>query len=60
MVDNSVIKRPSSSSKPKSRRKGRRRRLQQHLCLDKAYNSTQEEQELIRRGYVLHISPKRK
>ena len=59
MVDNSVIKRPSSSSKPKSRRKGRRRRLQ-HLCLDKAYNSTQEEQELIRRGYVLHISPKRK
>ena len=59
MVDNSVIKKPSSSSKPKSRRKGRRRRLQ-HLCLDKAYNSTQEEQELIRRGYVLHISPKRK
>ena len=59
MVDNSVIKKPLSSSKPKSRRKGRRRRLQ-HLCLDKAYNSIQEEQELIKRGYVLHISPKRK
>ena len=58
IVDNSVIKRPSSS-KPKSRRKGRRRRLQ-HLCLDKAYNSTQEEQELISLGYVIHISPKRK
>lgn len=39
--------------------KGRRRRLQ-HLCLDKAYNSEPEEQELIKRGYVLHISPKRK
>ena len=59
VVDNAVIKRPSSSSKPKSRRKGRRRRLQ-HLCLDKAYNSAQEEQELIKRGYVLHITPKRK
>ena len=58
VVDSAVIKR-SSSSKPRPRRKGRRRRLQ-HLCLDKAYNSTQEEQELIKRGYVLHISPKRK
>ncbi len=28
--------------------------------LDKAYNSEQEEQELIKRGYMLHISPKRK
>ena len=57
MVDNSVIKRPSSSSKPKSRRKGRRRRLQ-HLCLDKAYSSTQEEQEIIKRGYVPTLVPK--
>ena len=31
-----------------------------YLCLDKAYNSTQEEQELIKRGYVLYISPKKK
>ena len=30
----------------------------QHLCLDKAYNSKPEEQELIKRGYVLHIPPK--
>jgi len=59
VVDSTVIKRSSSSSKPRSRRKWRRRKLQ-HLCLDKAYNSTQEEQELIKRGYVLHISPKRK
>ena len=54
VVDNRVVKRPSN----KNRTKGRRRL--QHLCLDKAYNSEQEEQELIKRGYVLHIPPKRK
>jgi transposase len=32
----------------------------QHLCLDKGYNSAQEEQELIKRGYVLHIPIKKK
>ena len=32
----------------------------QHLCLDKAYNSEQEEQELIKRGYVLHIPIKKR
>ena len=32
----------------------------QHLCLDKAYNSEPQEQELIKRGYVLHIPYKRK
>ncbi|HEY6535304.1 MAG TPA: hypothetical protein VIY08_05835 [Candidatus Nitrosocosmicus sp.] len=37
-----------------------RRRKLQHLCLDKAYNSEQEEQDLIKRGYVLHIPSKRK
>ncbi len=26
--------------------------------IDKAYNSEHEEQELIKRGYVLHIPPK--
>ena len=54
VVDNRVIKRLSFKTK-----KTGRRRLQ-HLCLDKAYNSEQEEQELIKRGYVLHIPPKRK
>ncbi len=50
VVDNSVIKRQRqlSSHKPKPRT---RRRLQ-HLCLDKAYNSEPEEQELTKRGYV--------
>jgi transposase len=57
VVDNRVVKRPSSN---KTRTRGRKRRRLQHLCLDKAYNSEQEEQELIKRGYVLHIPPKRK
>jgi hypothetical protein len=32
----------------------------QHLCLDKGYKSTEEEQELIKRGYILHIPIKKK
>ena len=39
MVDNVVIRSPSSKY-----RNRRRRRRQQHLCLDKGYNSEQEEQ----------------
>ena len=58
-VDGIVIKMPSPSSKPKTER-GKRRRLQQHPCLDKAYNSEPEEQELLKRGYVLHMPHKRK
>ncbi len=54
VVDNTVIKRPRSSTS-KSRRGTKRRRLIQHLCLDKGYNSAEEEQKLIKRGYVLHI-----
>jgi hypothetical protein len=57
VVDNTVIRRrPSSSHKSKLET---RRRLQ-HLCLDKAYHSEPEEQELNKRGYVLHIPQKRK
>jgi transposase len=60
VVDNAVIKRPkSSNSKSKSRRGIKRRKLQ-HLCLDKGYNFAQEEQELIKRDYVLHIPIKKK
>ena len=58
VVDNAVVKRPPPSYKTKKIEK--RKRKLQHLCLDKAYNSKQEEQELIKRGYVLHIPPKRK
>jgi transposase len=56
VVDNRVIKRLPSY---KTKKIGRRRK-NQHLCLDKAYNSKQEEQELVKRGYVLHIPAKRK
>ena len=55
VVDNAVVKRHILSPKTKDGRK----RLQ-HLCLDKAYNSEPEEQELLKRGYVLHIPYKRK
>ena len=58
VVDSTVIKRPLPSSRPKTGR--RRRRRLQHLCLDRAYNSEPEEQELLKRGYVLHIPYKRK
>ena len=58
VVDSMVIERPSSPYQSKNRI-GKRRRLQ-HLCLDKAYNSEPEEQELLKRGYVLHISRKEK
>ncbi len=60
MVDNTaVIKRLSYKTKITERGRGKRIQFQ-HLCLDKAYNSEPEEQELIKRGYVLHIHPKRK
>ena len=58
VVDGIVIKRPSPSLGPKTGR--RKRRRLQHLCLDKAYNSEPEEQELLKRGYVLHIPHKKR
>jgi hypothetical protein len=57
VVDNAVIKRPPSY-KTKTWEGGGRKL--QYLCLDKAYNSEPEEQELIKRGYVLHIPIKEK
>ena len=51
VVDNVVIAR--------KRIRGKGRGIQ-HLCLDKAYNSEPEEQELLKRGYVLHIPQKRR
>jgi IS5 family transposase len=59
VVDNAFIKRSPSYKTKKTVRERRRRKLQ-HLCLDKAYNSEPEEQELIKRGYVLHIPIKEK
>ena len=51
VVDNAVI------ARKRIRRKGGGI---QHLCLDKGYKSVHEEQELIKRGYVLHIPHKKK
>src|SRR4051812_14264346 len=56
VVDNVVIRRSSS----KYRNKRIRIRRQHHLCLDKGYNSENEEQELIKRDYILHIPIKKK
>jgi len=56
VVDNAVIKRPGSLS----RSKPSVRQQQQHLCLDKGYKSKEEELELIKRGYILHIPIKKK
>jgi putative transposase len=52
VVDSAVIKRKKSEGRGRTRR--------QHLCLDKGYHSVQEEQELIKRGYMLHIPIKKK
>ena len=60
VVDNTVIKRQKSKSSSYKPRSGRGRDRRQHLCLDKGYNSEQEEQKLIKRGYVLHIPIKKK
>jgi IS5 family transposase len=54
VVDKTIIKRPKSLSKSKNKRR------RQHLCLDKGYKSAEEEQELIKRGYILHIPIKKK
>jgi hypothetical protein len=59
VVDKSIIKRPKQSSRSKLKSRRRRRRLQ-HLCLDKGYNSAEEEPDLIKRDYVLHLPIKNK
>jgi transposase len=57
VIDNTIIKRSSSSS---TKRNLSRKRKLQHLCLDKAYNSKTVKQEIISRGYVPHLPYKRK
>ena len=56
VMDNTIIKRSSSSTKLNLSRK----RKLQHLCLDKAYSSKTVKQEIISRGYVPHLPCKRK
>jgi transposase len=58
VIDNTIIKRITLSSRSKGRK--RRRKQYQHLCLDRAYNSKSVKHEIIKRGYVLHMPYKRK
>jgi transposase len=58
VIDNTVIKRITLSSRSKGRKT--RRKQCQHLCLDKAYNSKSVKHEIIKRGYIPHIPYKRK
>lgn len=54
VVDTIVIKGLKSLSRSS------KRRLLQQLCLNKDYKSAEEEQKLIKRGYVLDIPIKKK
>jgi transposase len=65
-VDSIVIKRPlSTSSITKYRNnnnnndKNKNKKKNQNLCLDKAYNSQEIEQEITKRGYIPHIRHRR-
>ena len=56
VINGEVINRPFQSSFSKKNTKGQN----QHLCLDRAYQSKPIKQETIKRGYVQHIPYKRK
>ena len=61
VIDDAVINRPFESPFSKKRTRGQNRQQQQHLCLDRTYNSkSTKENEIINRGYVPHIPYKRK
>jgi transposase len=57
-MDYTVTKKPNLLYYTKERRQ--RRKHYQHLCLDRAYSSKTIRQQIIKRGYVLHIPYKRK
>ncbi len=59
VIDNSVIKWYATLSSSLTKRR-RRKRRKQRLCLDRTYNSRLAEQEIIKRGCVLHMPNKRK
>ncbi len=60
VIDNAVIKRTTTTNTSLSTTKQRKRKTHQHLCLDRAYNSKSKENEIIKRGYVPHMTYKRK
>jgi IS5 family transposase len=58
VIDNAVIQRPVIASL--STTKERKSKKNQHLCLDRAYNSKSIIMQISKRGYVPHIPHKRK
>jgi hypothetical protein len=58
VIDNAVIQRPVIASL--STTKERKSKKNQHLCLDRAYNSKSIIMQISKRGYVPHILPRRK
>ena len=60
VIDDAVINRPFESSFSKKKTMSQNHKQQQHLCLDRDYNSKSTKNELINRGYVPHIPYKRK
>jgi transposase len=57
VIDNAVIKQQQPTPTNLSTKI---KTIKQHLCLDRVYNSKAVEQEIIKRGYVPHMSYKRK
>jgi transposase len=60
VIDNAVIKRPTTTTARTFISSTKQRMAHQHLCLDRAYNSKSIENEIINRGYVPHMPYKRK
>jgi hypothetical protein len=52
VIDNAVLRQSIAFL---STTKGRKRRRHQHLCLERAYNSTSAKQAMTKRGYVPHM-----
>ena len=60
VIDDAIINRPFESFFSNKKTRKQNLQQQQHLCLDRAYNSKSTENEIINRGYVPHIPYKRK
>ena len=60
VIDNAVIKRPTTPTTTTFLSTTKQRKTPQHLCLDRAYSSKSVIQAIIKRGYVPHVPYKRK
>ena len=57
VMDNAVVNKPQPTSPTIT---AKSKTITQHLCLDRACSSKPVEQEIIKRGYELHVPCKRK